>query len=155
MAEDIKYVSGVSGAHLAYYDGTAWKPVMCLTDTSYQQTLATIEKVNACTNGETHQSPGSITRSVSINGEVIDTTEVGGTPVGVTIDELYSLQDDSQENKTQQDWRLDRGPFGYKYFKGVITDASDNYTAGEDATFSATLSINGKPTDEDPYATGG
>lgn len=154
MADEIKYVKGVSGAKLAYHDGTAWKPVMCLTDTSYQQTLETIEKVNACTDGETHQSAGSITRTVTINGEVIDTTEVGGVSAGVTIDELYSLQDDSAENKTEQDWRLDRGPFGFKYFKGVLTDASDNYTAGEDATFSATLAINGKPTDTDPF-TGG
>lgn len=146
-----KYVSGWVGS-LAYWDGEAWKPVVCLTSSSYQSTMNMIEKINMCTQGETEQSPGSIVRTVQVEGEVVDTTEVGGVSPGVTIEELYELQETSRTSKTPDDFRLNRGPFGYKYFSGYLADLSDNYAASEDATFSASLTVNGNPTDTDPHA---
>lgn len=148
-----KYVSGWVGS-LSYWDGAAYKPVGCLTSSSFQSTMNMIEKINMCTQGETEQSPGSIVRSVSIEGEVIDTTAVGGVPASVSIEELYVLQEESRVSKTPIPWRLNRGPSGYKYFKGYLSELSDNYAADADATFSGNLTVQGNPTDVDPN-TGG
>ncbi|MGJ1499622.1 hypothetical protein ACR79R_20080 [Sphingobacterium spiritivorum] len=145
-----KYISGWEGT-LAHWDGTAYKPVGCLTSSAYQSTMNMIDKVNMCTQGQTVQSPGTITRSVQIEGEVIDTTSVGGTTAMITIEELYALQEASRVSKVPNDWRLSRGPFGYKYFKGFLSDLSDSYPAEGDATFSATMTVQENPTEVDPH----
>lgn len=147
MAE--KYVSGHERT-LARYDGTAYLPVGCLTSASFQAVMNMIEKVNMCTNGQTQQSPNSITRTVQIEGEIVDTTVVGGSTISESIDELYDVQETQLTSKEADTWRLSNGPFGYKYFDGFLTDLSDNYQAGEDATFSASLSVENTPTDTDP-----
>lgn len=145
-----KYVSGWVGS-LAVWDGDAWKPVVCLSSSSYTSTMNMIEKINMCTGGDTEQSPGSIVRTVQVEGEVVDTTAVGGVSPGVTIEELYELQETQRTTKAPNDFRLNRGPFGYKYWSGYFSDLSDNYAADADATFSASLTVNGNPTDTDPH----
>ena len=149
MAE--KYVSGHERT-LARYDGTAYKPLVCLTSAAFQAVMNMIEKVNMCTNGKTQQSPNSITRTIQIEGEVVDTTVVGGASISESIEELYKVQETQLSTKKPDTWRLSNGPFGYKYFDGFLTDLSDNYQAGEDATFSATLSVENTPSDTDPKA---
>ena len=144
-----KYIPGKEGT-LAVAVGNAWKPVGCLTSSSYSATMNMLEKVNMCTDGQTVQSPGSITRSVQIEGEVVDTTSIGGSGIDQSFDELYELQENQIVTKTPNKWRLSRGPLGYKFFEGFISDLSDNYQAGEDATFSATLTVQAKPTEVDP-----
>ena len=144
-----KYIAGKEGT-LAVAVGNVWKPVGCLTSSAYSATMNMLEKVNMCTDGQTVQSPGSITRSVQIEGEVVDTTSIGGAGIDQSFEELYELQENEVVTKTPDKWRLSRGPLGYKYFEGFISDLSDNYQAGEDATFSATLTVQAKPTEVDP-----
>lgn len=144
-----KYVAGHSRT-LARWDGEAYKPQVCLSSIAFQSTMNMLEKVNMCTAGQTIQSPSSMTRSVQLEGEVIDTTAVGGQTVEDSLEELYEVQDVEFTTKTPDLWRLSDGPFGYKYFYGFISDLSDNYQASEDATFSATLTVNDKPTTVDP-----
>src|SRR5690606_33350552 len=147
MAGEV-YVRGDVGT-LAYYDGEAYKPVVCLTSSSHEMTMNTIEKVNMCNAGKTIQSAQSISESVQIEGEVIDTTDVGGVSPGVTVGELKALAR-AQVTGGSDKFRLNRGPEGYMYFEALLTGVSDSYTAGEDATFSATLTITNDPSDVDP-----
>ncbi|GHE34901.1 hypothetical protein [Sphingobacterium griseoflavum] len=151
-----KNIKGHEGT-LARWDaaagtGGAWKPVGCLTSSAYQATMNMLEKVNMCTEGQTVQSPQSMTRSVQIEGEVIDTTDIGGSSIDESFGELRELQETEHETGNADVWRLSRGPLGYLYFPGFISDLSDSYAAGEDATFSATLTVNAKPTETDPNA---
>lgn len=148
MAND-KPIAGHLGT-LARYVSDAWKPVGCLTSSAFTSTMNMLEKVNMCTEGQTVQSPGSMTRGVSIEGEVIDTTIVGGQDIKDSMQELYEAQEVSFDTKTPDQWRLSRGPLGYIYFSGYISDLADNYAAGEDATFSATLTVQDKPSSTDP-----
>jgi len=145
-----KNIAGHEGT-LARRVADAWKPVGCLTSSAYQSTMNMLDKVNMCTNGQSVQKPSNLTRSVQIEGEVIDTTVIGGESIDQSFEELYEAQENEAITKTPDDWRLSRGPLGYKYFKGFISDLSDNYQAGEDATFSATLTVQDKPLDTDPF----
>lgn len=144
-----KHIEGHEGT-LAVSVGNAWKPVGCLTSTSYSATMNMLEKVNMCTAGQVVQTPSNITRSVQVEGEVIDTTSVGGAGIEQSLDELYELQEAQAMSKVPANWRLSRGPLGYKYFEGFISDVSDTFQAGEDATFSASLTVQSKPTAVDP-----
>lgn len=146
------YIPGSEGT-FALAVGNAWKPVVCLTSSAYSATMNMIEKVNMCTNGKTVQTPNNLTRSVQIEGEVIDTTAVGGSSIAQSLAELYDLQESQAETKIPVKCRLSRGALGYKYFEGFISDLSDNFKAGEDATFSATLTVQDKPTETDPLTT--
>lgn len=144
-----KIVAGKEGT-LALAVASAWKPVGCLTSSAYSATLNMIERVSMCTNGETVQSPKDMTRSVQIEGLIVDTTAVGGQSVDQSADELRELQESQAETGTPAQWRLSRGPLGDLYFSGFISDFGDNYPAGEDATFSATLTVQAKPATVDP-----
>lgn len=150
MAGEV-YIKGDIGT-LAYWDGDAYKPVVCLTSSSHELVMNTTEKVNMCNAGRTIQSPQSISETVNIEGEVIDTTEVGGVSPGVTVGELKSLARAQVTSGTGDLFRLNRGPEGYIYFTALLSNVSDAYNAGEDATFSATLTITDDPTDVDPNA---
>src|SRR5690625_2025859 len=144
-----KNISGDLG-NLAYWDGDAYAPIVCLTSSSMSSTLEMLEKVNMCNPGKTVRSPGNLTRSVAIEGEVIDTSDLGGPDLKASIDELFDLQKEMQDTKEPVTFRLSRGPLGYKYFDGFIEDLDDNYQAGEDATFSATLTVESDVSETDP-----
>ena len=155
MADNYKYINGAERL-LSRYDGTTgYKPVICLTQTSYSRVMEMLEKVNVCTGGETRSYPsGKSTRTVSFSGEVVDTTEVGGLTPGETIKELNDAADASEASGTPDQWLL--GPANGStfveemYFDAFLGDISDDFTAGSTATFSGSLTINGKPTAVNP-----
>lgn len=144
-----KYIKGSQGT-LARADGNAWKPVACLTSSSYTSTLEMLDKVNMCTNGETVQTPNSITRSVSIDGEIIDTTDLGGGSAKESYGELREAQEGYLSSQTPDQWRLSQGELGYLYFEGYISDLEATFSADADATFSATLTVQEAPSSTDP-----
>ena len=146
----------IRGQHriLKRWEGTAYKPLVCLTSTDFSQALEVIEKVNVCTKGEVESRPDRITRSVSFSGEVVDTSTLeGGMASGETIDELYEVQDAYITGGEIDSWSLEgvdaESGITAKYFNGYLSDASDSYGEG-DATFSGTITINGVPTSVNP-----
>ncbi len=146
-----KYAKGWEGT-LAIWDSTAsaWKPVACLTSTSHAITANTTEKVNMCTQGKTETRIDSLTETVDFEGEVVDTTAVGGQSAESSLSDLKAIIRAEAANGSTDDFRLNRGFDGYIYFTGQILSISDSYAAGEDATFSGQLSIIGEPSETDP-----
>lgn len=138
MAET--YIAGHTGV-LSYWDVSAYKPVACLTSTSLSRTLEVKEKVNMCTEGEIVKTAGAVERSLSIEGEVV--VEAGKA----SLTELETII----KAGTEKTFKLGRGASFY-YFTGLLTDLSDNFQAGEDATFSATLTLTSAPSAVDPNA---
>lgn len=130
----------------------AYKPIACLTDSAHSLTMTMIERVNVCTGGKTEQAPKSITESFTINGVIIDTTVAGGTTAQASASELKELARAQVANGTVNTFKASDGTSGYIYFDAVLSEVSDNFTAGEDATFSASLAINGTPSAVDPNA---
>lgn len=146
MAEN--YLPGWEGAKMALYETEViapalpfYAPIACITGRSETNDTNTTEKVNVCTEGKPETRANSVTRTVSINGEVVDTN---------SLDFLRKKQDSLAE----QTFKVYRGagetlPF---YFKGIITALAADYPTGEgeDATFSMNIAINGDYTDTDP-----
>ena len=139
-------VKGADGV-LSFHDGTAYKPIICLTSTSMSRVSEVIKKVNYCTQGETRSKVDSITRTVNFDGEVMTV----GTPAdGVSYDDLIT----AIESMEEQNFRLD-GRGATQYFKAIIANLDDTYPGEGDATFSGSLTINGDVSETDPLATGG
>lgn len=134
------YIAGHTGV-LSYWDVSAYKPIACLTSTSLSRTLEVKEKVNMCTAGEIVKTAGAVERSLSIEGEVV--VEAGKA----SLTELEAII----KAGTEKTFKLGRGASFY-YFTGLLTDLSDNFQAGEDATFSATLTLTSAPSATDPNA---
>ena len=139
MAEEV-YFKGWEGAKLAYKSGGSFIPIACITSRSEGNATNLTEKVNVCTEGKTVSTPNSITRTVSSSGEVVDTT---------SLESLRVLQ----KSLAEQTFKVYRGATDTipKYFKGVITNLTADYSAGEngDATFSMDIAINGNYTPTD------
>ena len=136
-------VKGAQGI-LSFHDGTAYKPIVCLTSTSMSRVSEVIQKVNYCTQGETISKVDRITRTVKFDGEVMTV----GTPAdGVSYDDLIT----AIESMEEQNFRLD-GRGTSQYFKAVISNLDDTYPGEGDATFSGSLTINGDISETDPLA---
>ena len=136
------YLKGWEGARMAYYDEPALEyiPIACITSRSESNATKISEKVNVCTEGKTVSTPNSITRTVSISGEVVDTN---------SLEALRVLQ----KSLAEQTFKVYHGPTETlpRYFKGIITNLTADYSAGEneDATFSMDIAINGNYTSTD------
>lgn len=113
-------------------------PIVCLTSTSYSLTAETVEKINYCTQGEPVTSVKDVSEEVQIEGEIMGNVEA--TEVS------YAALLSTMEAKLPVTWTLE-GRGSAMTFSASITALSDNFTAGEDATFSATLVI--VPTEEE------
>lgn len=126
---------------LSVHDTVGYIPIVCLTSTSLSRATETIEKVNYCTEGETVVSVNSVTRELSIEGEIMtDLTDEA------SYEELVAII----EGKIAVDFKLEGRAAVAQYFKGSITGLSDSFAAGEDATFSGTLTIDAALSDTDP-----
>lgn len=135
-------VKGHTGL-LSVYDTAAYKPIVCFTSTSMSSVLRLIEKVNYCTEGETVQSIDGIDRTVNFDAEVMT---IGAPGDAVSYAELLALQEAEQTFKLE-------GRGSAQYFNAVISNLDDTFQAGEDATFSGTLTINGDISETDPKVT--
>ena len=136
-------VKGHTGL-LSVYVTPAYKPIVCLTSTSMSSVLRLIEKVNYCTAGETVQTIDGIDRTVSFDAEVMT---LDGT-TDASLSEIMVLQGE------EQTFKLEGRGSSPQYFAAVISNLDDSYAAGEDATFSGTLTINGDIVTSDPKSGG-
>lgn len=107
----------------------AGAPIVCLTSSSYSLTANTIEKVTMCTLGKTETKIQSISKEVQIEGEYM--TEGSSLPALRT----------AMKAKLPLAFALSGRGAADITFNAIITSLSDNFAAGEDVTFSATLVI--------------
>ncbi len=124
------YQPGWKGARLEYKSGTIYIPVACITSRSESNATNYTEKVNVCTAGKVVRTPRSISRTVSVSGEVVDAG---------SLNELRVLQD----NKTEQIFKIYNSSDTAKFFKAIITNLNADYPTGEgeDATFTMDLEL--------------
>lgn len=142
---EINYHSGWEGARMAVYKETAYVPIACITSRSEGNTTNTSEKTNVCTEGKTVTKANSITRTVSLAGEIVDEN---------SYHDLKEMQGTLQE----QAFRIYKGAGETNplYFKGIITDLSADFDATEEGAtgmFTMDIAVNGDYTEDDPMAT--
>lgn len=142
---EINYHKGWEGARMAVYKETAYVPIACITSRSEGNTTNASEKTNVCTEGKTVTKANSVTRTVSLAGEIVDEN---------SYHDLREMQGTLQE----QAFRVYKGAGETNplYFKGIITDLSADFDATEEGatgTFTMDIAVNGDYTEDDPMAT--
>ena len=108
-------------------------PIVCLTSTSASLTAETIDRISFCTNGEVETSVKSISEEISIDGLIM-----GDTTAATELS--YEALRTAMLTKLPQEFELS-GRGEPREFLGVITSLSDQFSTGEDATFSATIRV--------------
>src|SRR5690606_36575371 len=113
------YGQGWKGV-LSVWDNTAsaYKPLACLTSTSHSMSGNTQEKVNMCTQGKTITKLQSITETVDFEGQVIDTTALGGGDVRASLADIKAIMRTQATTGQPNDFRLERDFDGFLYFPG-------------------------------------
>ena len=136
---------------LYVWDSSAYRPIACLTSNSIAQTRNIIESNTKCDPGVIKKTAGSLSNEISLEGQYIDTTSVGGDTAKASHDYLKSLMDSGSEN----DYKMDTGLTDNDayYASGILSDLSLDASAGDElATFSATIAVNGNIGTTDPNA---
>lgn len=134
---------------LSVYDGSAYRPVACLTNNSLSQTRGIIETQTKCDPGVIQRAAGVLSYEISAEGNYIDTTSVGGETTLASHDFIKGLI----EAGNPVTWRMSTGLADTQFYYGsaIITDlGADAPTGDEFATFSTTLSGTGVITETDP-----
>lgn len=146
MALPIKGELGI----LYIHDGTAYRPVACLTSNSLTNTVGVIESQTKCNPGVTVKIPGVQNYTIEAEGEYIDTTSVGGEITKASHDYLLP----KQQLRELITWKLDTGVTGAVYYgSAMITDLTLDQGAGDEiSTFSMTLDGSGAIVTVDPEA---
>ena len=140
MAERI-YKKGHTGI-LSVKDASTYKPLVCLTSTSVDRSANTSEMINYCTQGETVTQIDSISRSVNFDAVIVDETDLGE---GTGYADLVAIM----ETKESHMFKIE-GRDGEQFFSASITSLSDTFSSGENATFSATMTLHGEFLATDP-----
>ena len=125
-------LEGWEGARMEIYITSAYVPIACITSRSESNESQLIEKTNVCTAGETVSSVKQINRTVDLEGEVVDANSLDALKL-------------AQNSKLEQYFKVYKGTGTTtpEFFKGIINSIGESYTAGEDATFSMSVTING------------
>lgn len=134
-------VKGYTGL-LSIKDGAAYKPLVCLTNTSIDRSANTVDVVNYCTEGEVVSRIDGINRTVSFDAEMIDETDLGA-------DAGYNDMVAIMHLKKEHIFKIE-GRQTPKFFKATVTSLSDTFPGDGIATFSGTLNVNGKFLDSAP-----
>jgi hypothetical protein len=136
---------------LYVWEGSAYRPMACLTSNSLAQTRNIIDSQTKCNPGVVERSPGSLSYDLSFEGQYIDTTSAGAEITKASHDELKILL----ELGLVDDWKMDTGladTVAY-YGSAIFSDLSLDAPAGDAiSTFSGTLSGSGAIVIVDPHA---
>ena len=131
-------------ALLSMYVGAAYKPIVCLTETSTNRVSEIIQKVNYCTKGVPTSKVDSVSTTVNISGEVM---KLGAEETDkATYKDLITAIESKEEQTFRYETIDSTTP---EYFKAVIASLDGTFGEG-DATFSGSLTVNGGMLDEDP-----
>lgn len=144
MATPIKGELGL----LYIYDGAIYRPLACLTSSSFSPNVSIIESMTKCNPGVVTKTAGMFTYTLEAEGEYIDTTSVGGDTTKASHDYLFT----KLTAKLPVNWKLDTGVTGVTYYgTAIITDLPLEQGAGDElSTFSITMEGSGEVVLTDP-----
>ena len=133
---------------LYIYDGTIYRPLACLTSSSFSPNVSIIESMTKCNPGVVTKTAGMFTYTLEAEGEYIDTTSVGGDTTKASHDFLFT----KLVAKLPVNWKLDTGVTGVIYYgEAIITDLPLEQGAGDElSTFSITMEGSGNVVLTDP-----
>jgi predicted secreted protein len=129
-------------------DGTIYRPLACLTSSSFSPNVSIIESMTKCNPGVVTKTAGMFTYTLEAEGEYIDTTSVGGDTTKASHDYLFT----KLVAKLPVNWKLDTGVTGVIYYgTAIITNLPLEQGAGDElSTFSITMEGSGEVVKVDP-----
>jgi hypothetical protein len=133
---------------LSIWDGTAYKPIGCLTSNSLSVTRNVIETQTKCDPGQIIRAAGSTSSEISFEAKYIKTDATK-----TDFDALFGFI--NVATGTTQDWKMSTDqitPVAY-YGTAVLADLEISAAAGDEfATYSGTLQNSGLVVTVDPNA---
>lgn len=146
MADKIK------GENLLLYvwDGSLYRPVVCLTSNSMNMERAVIESQTKCAPGVVEKQSGAFSYTIEAEAVAIDTTELTGDDTKASHDYFF----DVIQSGASTNWKMDSGSGALAYYgKGIISSLGFDAPAADDfATFSLTIDGSGNISKTDPLA---
>jgi hypothetical protein len=136
---------------LSAYDTSAYKPIACITSNDLSSSAEIIETKTKCDPGVVGKEYGAVNKSISVEGEYIDSTSAGGETTLASHDWLVVKQDAKTKVVVQIATGLADVP--NRWGTVIISDLALTGAAGEVATFSATLEVDGALALVDPNGT--
>lgn len=135
---------------LYVWDGTAYRPVACVTSNALNQTKEIIESQTKCDPNEIIKTSSTRSYSINADGEYIDTTSTGGETTKASHDYLMGLYNQD----TPFTWRMSTGLTDTTNYYGsaIISDLSLTGDANQISTFSTTFEGSGAIVTVDPNA---
>jgi len=132
---------------LSIWDGSAYRPIGCLTSTSLNTSLSVLESNTKCDVGNIVRVPDQFSYELSVDGEYLDTTSVGGDSAKASHDYVLNLQ----QSKEVVVFQLDTGLEDTIYYgSAIITGLDLSQPADAISTFSINLSGTGSLLTDDP-----
>lgn len=141
----------LNGDSVIFYiwDGVnSYDPIACVESSTLTESVEIDERQTKCDPGNVVKTPGAYSYEISAEGVYIDESTD-------TNRFSHNLLHDLMVAKTAVEWKMDTAltsPTAY-YGTAYITSLELTGPAGEDATFSITLSGTGAMTETDPNAT--
>lgn len=139
---------------LSLHDGTAYRPVACLTSNGISITQEVKESpITKCSTTAT-KKPGALSYEIPFEGQFIDTTSVGGDTAKASYDWLLTHIKAKNDAGELSNWKQvitkEGGVTDTTYGEGIIASLELTAPADDFATFSASLQGNGWITTTDP-----
>lgn len=128
----------------------AYKPIVCATANSNSASREQNEdEPTKCNPNSTEFTPGRIDQSYEFEGQ----SHLVGTTANVSYFEIKAAQQAGFKD-FKYVYNIDADPQDQivDFFKGLITDVSNQQDVNQVATFSFTVRVSGEVTDTDPYA---
>ena len=136
---------------LSVYDTSAYKSLVCLENTEISSDGEVLESKNKCAPGVISKEYGSISNTVSGDGDYKDDSTGGSNE----NDSSYNWLREKQAAKTKFTVRITTGLTEVTkqnlYGTAMVSNVSLNAPAGETSKFSVTLDIDGGLTNTDPH----
>lgn len=141
-------VKGTDGI-LSWWDGTAYKPIGCLSDFDIAISRAVVTRETLCNPGVIEKRPGNQDTTVNFNGfyaNTIDAPPAGDDSIA-SFDDMLPIIQQGLEGTFQ----IVTGGGQDYWVEGFVSELNGGWSAGdEDATFSGTIAVTDQLLTVDP-----
>lgn len=125
-------------------DADTWRPLACLTDSTWTIDGEILESITKCDPGVTIKTPGTVSHSFDFEGEYFDSTSAAYLGNSVSHDHLVGV------TNVKKSYRYSTGLADnpYQYFDGILQNLELSSPADDKATFSGTIEADDVSTTE-------
>ena len=145
-------VKGTDGI-LSWWDGSAYKPIGCLSDFDIAISRAVVTRETLCNPGVIEKRPGNQDTTVNFSGFYANTDAAnGGDATVASFDDILPVIQQGLSGDFRIQAYEGTTPKNY-YVSGFISELNAGWSAGdEDATFSGVIAVDGLVEETDPNA---